>query len=1113
MSIRIALHHRTEYHFDREVRLAPHAVRLRPAPHCRTRVTGYSLKVEPAGHFLNWQQDPQGNHVARLVFPDRTRRLMLEVDLVAELVAINAFDFFLEPEVETFPFAYDPVLAAELAPYRTTPAETGGPAVEAFLAEFRSLGLPAAAGRTIDVLVALNRAVHDRVGYVIRMEPGVQPPAETLARGTGSCRDSSWLFVALARRLGLAARFCSGYLVQLAPDEKPLEGPAGPADDFTDLHAWAEVFLPGAGWVGFDPTSGLLAAEGHIPLAATPEPASAAPVSGAVDPCQTEFHFEMRLSRLAESPRTTRPFSDEAWTRILTVGDQVDKALEAGDVRLTMGGEPTFVSIDDFDAPEWNTTALGAGKRRQAGVLARRLLDRLAPGGVLLEGQGKWYPSEPLPRWTLDLVWRTDGQPIWRRRDLLADDPPPEPEPETDAESDTDPEQAGEPAEAATAAAVEKAAAAARERAAASAVAGDFASRLAERLGLEAGLVIPAHEVAPASPLDRRPIDTQTPAAFVLPVLRERAGGPARWRSSEWPMPAGRVPLLPGDSPAGLRLPMESLPWPSAEELAAGTGLVRTALVVEPRRGRLHVFLPPLDLRPEETRELEAGSSAAADWLTLVAALEQVAAERDTRVVLEGYPPPHDPLLGRLHVTPDPGVIEVNVPPAASWRELVTLRESLDQEARASRLCAEKFELDGLHTGTGGGDHVVLGGRSATESPFLRRPWLLGGMVAYFNNHPALSYLFAGRFIGPTSQAPRIDEARHESLYELEIALEQLAAVSDEPADSRDPPGRPEARPAVCVLPWLTDRVFRNILTDLTGNTHRAEFCIDKLWSPGSAGGRRGLVELRGFEMAPHVRMGLLAQLVVRAIVAWLWREPRSLPAVAGGGLVRWGTALHDRFMLPHFLMQDFAVVIDDLRRAGFGFEREWFESCAEFRFPKLGEVTHDGVRLELRTALEPWHVLGEQSIAGATARAVDSSLERVQVKAAGLIPGRHAIACNGRRVPLVPTGVPGEFVAGVRFRAWQPADCLHPLIPVHSPLVFDVLDLWSGRSLGGCTWHVVHPGGRAFETRPVNTLEAESRRVARFFATGHTPGPFPPPAEAHNPDYACTLDLRRQPG
>ena len=1070
MAIRIALHHKTTYRFDREVSLAPHVVRLRPAPHCRTPVTGYSLKVEPADHFLNWQQDPQGNHIARLVFPKKTRGLVLRVDLVAELVALNAFDFFLEPQAERFPFAYDPALAAELAPYLLVDRAAATPLLDRYVTDFHAAWLggarPSAGGdgpRTIDFLVALNHGIHERVAYVIRMEPGVQEPEATLRLGTGSCRDSAWLLVQAARRLGIAARFCSGYLVQLAPDIPPLDGPTGPATDFTDLHAWAEIYLPGAGWVGLDPTSGLLTAEGHIPLAATPDPVSAAPVSGAVDPCETEFGFEMRLERIAEEPRTTRPFTSEQWGAIDAVGQAVDAALAAADVRLTSGGEPTFVSIDDFDSPQWNTTALGTEKREKGGVLARRLLDRLAPGGVLIEEQGKWYPGEPLPRWALELVWRKDGQPLWPRRDLIAEDPEPKPE-DDEAGAVAQPESA--------------------------AVAGDMLRRLATRLGLATDFVMEAHENPAADPLAAA--SESVLRAFVLPLLKQRhdggshtPGGAGLWRSSSWPVPDGRVPLVPGDSPAGLRLPMASLPWPTKEELRAGTSIVRTSVVTEVREGRLHVFLPPLD-PPAEA----AGCLPADDCLELIGHVAAVAADLGRPVVLEGYPPPGDPRLARLHVTPDPGVIEVNIPPAASWPELVQLRETLAAEARASRLGAEKFEIDGLHTGTGGGDHVVLGGATRQESPFLRKPWLLGSLVAYWNNHPSLSYLFSGRFIGPTSQAPRIDEARHESLYELEIALQELAAAG---------PHAP---------PWFVDRVFRDVLTDMTGNTHRTEFCIDKLFSPDTDGGRRGLVELRAFEMAPHVRMGLLAQLVVRALVAWFARTPFSGPRQ----LVRWGTALHDRFLLPHFLMRDFRNVVADLRGAGFGFGEEWFDCFTEFRFPRLGVVTHDGVTLELRAALEPWHVLGEEPVGGTTSRMVDSSLERVQVRVSGLVSPRHAVACNLRRVPLVPTGVPGEFVAGVRYRAWQPPRCLHPTVPVHSPLVFDIVDVWSGRSLGGCTWHVAHPGGRSYETRPVNALEAEGRRASRFFATGHTPGPFTLPPEEPNPDYACTLDLRRRP-
>jgi uncharacterized protein (DUF2126 family)/transglutaminase-like putative cysteine protease len=1043
VSIRIALQHRTRYAFDRPVRLSPHVIRLRPAPHCRTRICSYSLTVAPPGHFLNWQQDPQGNHLARLVFPEPVRELVLTVDLVADLVAINAFDFFLEPDVERYPFAYEPWLATELAAALAPPP--CGPEVDAFLARFAAGAATPAAGRTartIDVLVALNRAVKETIEYAVRMEPGVQTPEETLACARGSCRDSAWLLVALARRLGFAARFCSGYLVQLAADEKPLAGPAGPDKDFTDLHAWAEVFLPGAGWVGFDPTSGLLAAEGHIPLAATPDPVSAAPVTGLVEPCGTDFSFTMRVTRVAESPRTTRPLADGAWERIDALGRAVDAALEAGGVRLTAGGEPTYVSADDFDSPQWNTAALGAEKRAQAGALARRLLDRLGRGGVLLETQGKWYPGEPLPRWALEVVWRTDGKPVWTRPDLLADDGPP----------------AGPPS-------------------AADAIA--VLRRLASALGVDPAAVMPAHEAGPRS-------SATAPVAAVLPLTRFRRGRVVRWRTSGWPV-EGRVELVPGDSPAGLRLPMALLPWPDERATAAGTGIVRTALVVEVRGGRMHLFLPPL-AEPEGADH----DAAIGDWLELVRQVEEVAVAVGCPVVLEGYPPAHGALLGRLAVTPDPGVIEVNVPPVGSWGGLVALRAALDEEARACRLVAEKFGLDGRHVGTGGGDHLVLGGPTVAESPFLRRPDLLASLVAYWNNHPALSYLFAGAFIGPTSQAPRVDEARHESLYELEIAIDEMRAAG------RASGGRP--------APWLVDRLFRNLLVDLTGNTHRAEFCIDKLHSPDTATGRRGLVELRAFEMAPQVRMGLVVQLVVRALVAWLWREPWE------GRLVRWGTSLHDRFLLPTFVRQDFLDVLADLARAGFPFEREWFDAWFEFRFPTLGRVVHDGVGLTLRGALEPWHVLGEQPVAGATSRLVDSSLERIEVRATGLVAGRHVIACNGRRVPLAATGVPGEGVAGVRFRAWQPPQCLHPSIPVHTPLVFDVVDLWSGRSLGGCTWHVAHPGGRAYETRPVNALESESRRASRFFITGHTPGPFVPPPEETNPEYPLTLDLRRRP-
>lgn len=1103
MPVTVVLKHLTRYVYEPSASLSPQTIRLRPAPHCRTPILSYGLKITPAEHFINWMQDPQGNYLARVAFPERVSEFAVEVSVVAEMIAINPFDFFLEDYAENFPFAYETHLQDELEPYLDSPVDTGAKWQAFFDRIDRS------PKHIVQYLVDLNQSIREVVDYTIRLEPGIQTPEETLEKGSGSCRDSAWLLINMLRGLGLAARFASGYLVQLTADQKAIDGPTGPETDFTDLHAWAEVYLPGAGWVGLDPTSGLLAGEGHIPLACSPNPLSAAPITGSTDAPASDFSFDMSVERLKDPPRASRPYEDSTWQDISDTGFLVDERLEQLDIRLTMGGEPTFVSCDNPDAPEWNGEAVGEEKQRLSETLLRKLYARFAPGGLLHYGQGKWYPGESLPRWAYTCYWREDGEPLWNEPDLLAS-----------------PVESGEQT-------IEDV--------------GRFSASLSKRLGVESEYLISTYEdvgyylwkerklPTNVDAIDNRLKDPEErarlartfergldqPKGWTLPIKYQSQQG--KWISSKWPLRNGSLFLLPGDSPIGLRLPLESLPYappgsvePTYQEdpmgfepdrplpspgrqqaasettdddessednqrqkqvldrsAAAAKDIARTALCFELRDGHIMIFMPPL---PKFTAYQE-----------LIEAIEATASELKLPVIIEGERPPFDPRIKQLSVTPDPGVIEANIQPASNWGELQTIIEGLYEDATQSRLKADKLQHDGRQTGSGGGCHIVVGGSIPSQSPFLRNPKLLGSMIAYWQRHPSLSFLFSGMFVGPTSQSPRIDEARHDSLYEMEIALKEMNKLEKTP-------------------PWMVDRLFRHLLTDLTGNTHRAEFCIDKLYNPDRSSGRLGLLELRAFEMPPHPQMCLALQLLVRALIAHLAKNPFQPRR-----LVRWGAELHDRFMLPHYNWEDFLDVLTDLRNDGLPIKESWFEPHFAFRFPLNGKFGYKEIEVELRQAIEPWITLGEESSSSGTARYVDSSLERLQIKTRNYSDERYELRCNDIPIPVANTGRHGEYVGGLRYRAWQPPSCMHPTIPVDTPLRIDLVDTGSGIAVAGCRYYVGHPGGRNYDDSPINSLEADGRWRAKFDPHGQTPGVAPAPRVAPSPyEYPMTLDMRR---
>lgn len=1060
------------------------------------------MSIEPEG-LIHWQQDPWANRVARVTFEGISlRSFVVRVDAAFDLRPLNPFDFFTDDRCKTVPFVYPDGLERELAPFRQA-----GPPSEP-LADF--LESVPYRGSTIDYLVALNRSVADRVRYIIRNEPGIQTSEETLRIGSGSCRDSAVLLVDALRARGLAARFVSGYLIQLRDDGNIPGERKGVSRDVIDLHAWAEVYLPGAGWVGLDGTSGLLTGEGHIPLASAIQPELAAAISGTASLAAERFLFSMDVERLTHEPTARHPYTDAQWESVLRAGDAADAALDRAGVVLTSGGEPTWTSRAHPEQPEWETEALGETKLAAGLAMAAELQERLGQGALVLRSSGKQYPGESLPRWALRILFRRDGVPIWHDPSLqavlsdgLSDGlsvrpGPAEPPADTVALSVDAPKVT------------------------------TFRKQLVEHLAVEdcwvAGYEDPwhfaRHEQDLPADLDVRSLQDapdearrrlastlrrglSRPVGYVLP-LQWWAG---RFITSRWAFRGDQMFLVPGDSPMGLRLPLDRLPGRSpllpevdpvyfeqplryapADALPAGSpqqaiseqlldegGVLRTALCLETRDGVLHAFVPPM--------------SSAEGFLALIAQIENAAKDAGLPVRVEGYPPPTDPRIETCMVTPDPGVIEVNMPVARSFRQHLRYLDLISDAANHAGLTTEKFQLDGRATGSGGGNHITLGGPTPLSSPFLTRPELLPSLLTYVQHHPALSYLFTGLFVGPTSQAPRIDEARHDSLDEVELAFAQL------PADLRAASPSP---------PWLIDRLLRNLLVDVSGNTHRTEICIDKLYAPEGPSGRQGLVELRAFEMPPHMRMAAVQVALLRCIVARLLHEPYRKP------LVRFGTALHDRYMLPYYLAADIRDVAEDLTRFGFAVEPSFFVPFLDYRFPVMGRLELDGVELELRSALEPWTTLGETPVGPAVARYVDSSLERLQLRVVGAVGERYKVTVNGFEVPLHPTRVQGERIAGIRFRAWQPPHCLQPTIPVHHPLRFDVVDTWAERSLGGCQYHVWHPHGRGFDQPPLTASEAAARRAQRFTREGHAPHPARPIPTTPHPSHPLTLDLRR---
>ncbi len=1084
MSLRIALRHRIERRFTRPVRLSTHWLRMRPAPLTHQRLSAYSLGVEGAPHFINWVRDPFENHLARLDLPEPVPWLTLDLEVVADLEPVNPFDFLVEPYAADFPFSYAAQLRKELGPYLALPP--GGPRFADWVA-----GLDVQPGYIVTFLTQINHRLHASLPANHSASPGPVDPEAVLERGGGSPWEVAWLAVLAFRTLGVAARFVSGYRMFLGKSPS------------ASLHAWCEVFLPGAGWIGLDPAGGLFADEGYLPLAAAPDPLRALPVVGYHEACDEQVSERVEVRVLA-AEQEVWPLSPTQWRDLLAVAADVDSALRDDGVGLAVQCSLAFTSARAPELPEWRNAAFGDDKRRVGEELLLRLRERLAPGGLLQIGQGEWFAGEGFPRWRLGCWARSDGVPICRQPARFGSG-----------------RRSGELG---------------------SVHAERFAQHLATALGVPAERLIPAYEdglyrrwQAPAvvdkvpddaelrDPQRRRALAQQLSRGtgelrgYVLPLRwDDKHGG---WSSGAWPMRRGAVYLLPGDSPIGYRLPLEGLPLAVQAQrdvdrcqfddrplLAETYGEVnarlsrvieggapqpaadgdepggpRTAVCVEIRNGRLHCFLPPLS-------HLE-------HFLELVAAVEAAAEVMDIGLVLEGYPPPEDHRLRRILVEPDSGALRVQLPPCSDAAELATSVKAAFLVADGCGLRAEHLSPDGSPQALGVGMPVTLGGLQPADSPFLNSPPLLRSLISYWHRHPSLSYLFAGRSIGPSGLAPRVDDGRDEALYELSLALERL------------PDGDTDA-------PWLADRVLRHLLTDPAGDMRRAAIRVDELYDPVRPARRLGRVTLGGFEMPPAPELTTLLGVLLRALIVRFLQYPER------GALAPWGEALHDRFLLPQQLWEDFRSVLADLAEVGHVLESEWFAPLVERRLPHLGTVRFGDLALELHQAHEPWILLAEEASAAGMARFIDNAADRVQVTATGLTPGRYVLECNGDAVPLQTTGTVGQYVAGVRFKSSNPPATLHPTVPAVAALVFDLIDTWTGAVVGGFTYypstptgwgvpgvpslaHPYLPGDAAPAPVPVPVVLPEWGGRGRFEAGGsgrRTAQPATPRADASRP-------------